>query len=135
MAESEIALGSSSSCPQRCPRRSSASGRISLKRKFRSSANYHARSDGLRPDASSASAIGGVYERRLTLHPEARERPWLVIGGPALRMHTQPHAAPSGNKLTQLCWVPPVATLVEHYTGRAMTCEEVLRAAGNQTSR
>ena len=59
-------------------------GRISLKRKLPS-----ARSDGLPPDASSASAFGCVYERRLTLHPEARERPWLVIGGPALRMHTE----------------------------------------------
>ena len=70
-------------------------GRISLKRKLPS-----ARSDGLPPDASSASAFGCVYERRLTLHPEARERPWLVIGGPALRMHTQPHAAPSGLGVT-----------------------------------
>ena len=113
-------------------------GRVSLKRNLppellKRKLPPDARSDGLPTDASSASALGCVYERRLTLHPEARERPWLVIGGPALRMHTQPHAAPSGNKLTQLCWVPPVATIVEHLTGRAMTCEEVLRAAGNHS--
>lgn len=90
-----------------------------------------ARSDGLPSDASSSSACGCVYEHRLRLHPEARERPWLVLGGPALRMHTQPSAAPGRAKLTQLCWAPPVATLVEHYTGCAHSCEEVLHAAGN----
>ena len=46
-------------------------------------------------------------------------------------MHTQPSAAPGRAKLTQLCWAPPVATLVEHYTGCAQSCEEVLHAAGN----
>ena len=43
-------------------------GRISLKRKIPLA--REARSDGLPPDASSASAFG-FYELRLTLHPEA----------------------------------------------------------------
>lgn len=60
----------------------------------------------------------------------ACERPWVVLGGPCLRMYSQPARGLQRQKLKNLCWVPPVATVVEHYTGERLSCEDVLRAVG-----
>lgn len=71
--------------------------------------------------------------------PGAKERRWFLLCGPVLRMHSQPRARSSVHsgstvsrgaqhktKLHNLCWVPPVATIVEHYTGERLSCESVL---------
>ena len=60
----------------------------------------------------------------------ASERPWVVLGGACLRMRSQPTRGLRRQKLKNLCWVPPVATVVEHYTGQSLTCDKVLRTVG-----
>ena len=93
--------------------------------------------DGLPPAVDMQR--GNVLEARLqTNAAQAGQRDWVLLGGPILRMHSQPslsmrssHAPESRKKrkLSNLCWVPPVSTLVAHYTGRELSCDDVLQMA------
>lgn len=89
------------------------------------------RPDGLRADASLPSSVGSSISCQLQTHPDAHWRPWTVCCGPALRMLNQPTSSAGRRKLLQMCWVPPVCTLVEHYSGITLTCADVLVSVGN----
>ena len=66
----------------------------------------------------------------------AAPRPFVVLAGPVLRMHSQPayhpyaHVGRKRQKLKNLCWVPIVSTVVHHYTGKALSCDEVVSTVG-----
>lgn len=95
------------------------------------------------PGPLEAALQAGVarepVEVQLRTDVAAAERPWVVLGGPCLRMHSQPtrglRRGQRRQKLKNLCWVPPVATVVEHYTGQSLTCDEVLRTLGKDDGR
>lgn len=95
------------------------------------------------PGPLEAALAAGVarkpVEVQMCTDVAAVERPWVVLGGPCLRMHSQPirglRRGLRRQKLKNLCWVPPVATVVEHYTGQCLTCDDVLRALGKDDGR
>lgn len=92
--------------------------------------------DGL-PQAT-AEPPARVLESRFSSDDAATERAWVLLCGlvlrmpsqPALRMLAHPGEAAKPRKLKNLCWVPPVATVVAHYTGREHSCDEVLERCG-----
>ena len=92
---------------------------------------HSSRPDGLPADASLPSSVGVSLSCQLQTHPDAKWRPWTVCCGPALRMLSQPASSAGRVKLLQMCWVPPVCTLVEHYRGITLTCADVLSTIGN----
>ena len=81
---------------------------------------------------TSPTAAGEVrFTTVFATDEDAKVRAWALLAGPVLRMHAQPAFTHSGSskrqKLLNLCWVPPIATVVQHYTGAGITCDQVLR--------
>ena len=93
---------------------------------------------GYLPPGVEARSDAPCVARTMRSHPSRIERPWVLLCGPVLRMHMQPSTtgrgpadAPRGRKrigsnvlptplLSNLCWLPPIATVVAHYFRRPL---------------